>query len=54
VLLLNLEHWSKIIFSDETQVVIGKNKKIYVWRCSHETVMPQCVGQYGDVGFNHA
>lgn len=42
------EHWSKIIFSDETQVVIGKNKKIYVWRRSHETFMPQCLGQYGD------
>ena len=35
-------------FFDETQVVIRKNKKIYVWRCSHETVMPQCAEQYGD------
>ena len=43
------KHWSKIIFSDETQVVIGKNKKIYVWRRSHETFMPQCLGQYGDL-----
>ena len=34
--------------SDETQVVIGKNKKIYVWHRSHETFMPQCLGQYGD------
>jgi hypothetical protein len=35
-------------FSDETQVVNGKNKKIYVWRRSHVTFMPQCLGQYGD------
>ena len=42
------KHWSKIIFSDETQDVIGKNKKIYVWRHSHKTFMPQCLGKYGD------
>ena len=42
------EHWSKIIFSEETQAVIGKNKKICVWGRSHETCMPQCLGQYGD------
>ena len=28
--------------------MIGKNKKIYVWRRSQETFMPQCLGQYGD------
>jgi hypothetical protein len=35
----------KSFFSDEMQVVNGKNKKIYVWRRSHETFMPQCLGQ---------
>jgi hypothetical protein len=24
--------WSKIIFSDESQVCIGKDKRVYVWR----------------------
>ena len=42
------EHWSEICFSDETQVVIGKNKKRYMWRRSHETVMLQWLGQYCD------
>jgi hypothetical protein len=28
--------------------VIEKNKKIYAWRRSQETFMPQCLGQYGD------
>jgi hypothetical protein len=40
--------WSVRRHDIETQVVIGKNKKIYVWRRSHETFMPQCLGQYGD------
>ena len=34
--------------SEETQVVIRKNKNIYMWGRSHETCMPQCLGQYGD------
>ena len=38
----------KVIFSDETQVVIGKNRKIYIWRKDEEKYLPQCVGQYGD------
>ena len=42
------EHWSRKKVSDETQVVIEKNKKIYAWRRSQETFMPQCLGQYGD------
>jgi transposase len=26
------EHWSKLIFSDECQVVIGTNNRAYIWR----------------------
>jgi hypothetical protein len=25
-------HWKKIIFSDETKIEIGNNRKVYVWR----------------------
>ena len=42
------ENWKKVIFSDEAQVVIGKNRKIYIWRKDEEKYSPQCVGQYGD------
>jgi hypothetical protein len=24
--------WSRVIFSNETQIVLGPNKKVYVWR----------------------
>ena len=42
------ENWKKVILSDETQVVIGKNRKIYIWRKDEEKYLPKCVGQYGD------
>lgn len=42
------ENWCKVIFSDETQVVIGKNRKVYVWRKDEEKYQPWCVGQSGD------
>lgn len=29
-------HWKKVIFSDETQVVIDRNKLVYVWRRADE------------------
>lgn len=25
-------YWRKVIFSDETQVVLGKDRKVYIWR----------------------
>ena len=28
--------WSRVIFSDETQIVIGKDKRVYVWRTNVE------------------
>lgn len=42
------ENWKKVIFSDETQIVIGKHKRIFVWRKDEEKYEPYCVGQYGD------
>ena len=36
--------WSKVIFSDETKVEIGVDRKIYVWRTKDERLHPDCVG----------
>ena len=40
------EQWNKIIFSDEMQVVLGKNSRVYVWRKSEERWNTQCLGLY--------
>lgn len=36
--------WQSVIFSDETQVVIGQNNKVYVWRRATEVWRPECLG----------
>ena len=41
------EEWNKIIFSDEMQVVLGKNSCVYVWQKSKERWNTQCLGLYG-------
>jgi hypothetical protein len=28
-------HWNQVIFSDESQIVIGQNNRVYVWRSSN-------------------
>jgi len=38
------DDWKSVIFSDETQVVIGQNKNIYIWRKPHEVWRPECLG----------
>lgn len=38
--------WSRVIFSDETQVVLGKNRKVFVWRKNDEKWKPCCLGIY--------
>ena len=35
-------NWCKVIFSDETKVVIGADKKMYVWRRCNERLYPEC------------
>ena len=40
--------WSKVIFSDETQVVLGKNKRVQVWRKNEEKWKPRCLGVYAE------
>ena len=37
------EYWRNIIFSDESQVVIGQNNRVYVWRSAHEAYKPECM-----------
>jgi hypothetical protein len=39
--------WSKVIFSDETQIVISNENRLYVWRTRDEAYRPECVGQHG-------
>jgi hypothetical protein len=36
----------KIIFSDETKIEIGNNRKVYVWRKVDERLRPECNGLY--------
>ena len=32
--------WKKWIFSDESQVIVGENNRIYIWRKDHEINEP--------------
>ena len=41
-------YWRKIIFSDETQVVFGKDRKMYIWRRQEEKWAPRCLGMHAD------
>lgn len=36
-------HWNQVIFSDESQIVIGQNNRVYVWRSSNEAYRPECM-----------
>ena len=38
--------WTKVIFSDETKIEIGNNRKVYVWRKVDERLRPECIGLY--------
>ena len=42
------EKWKYVIFSDETKVVLDKDRKIYLWRKSDEAWRPECFGLYSD------
>jgi len=39
-------YWNNMIFSDETQVVISNENRLYVWRTADEAYRPTCVGQH--------
>lgn len=38
------QNWKTVIFSDETQVVLGTDHKVYVWRKADEKWRPECLG----------
>jgi len=40
-----VDQWSHIIFSDETKIILGQNRKIYVRRRADERLRPECVGR---------
>ena len=46
-----VDQWSHIIFSDETKIILGQNRKIYVWRKADERLRPECVGHRASVMF---
>jgi hypothetical protein len=37
------KNWKHIKFSDESQIVIGQNNQVYVWRTAHEAYRPECM-----------
>ena len=45
-------NWKKVIFSDETQVVIDQNKSVYIWRSPDEIWRPECLGVRGRKQFS--
>ena len=40
-------YWKNVIFSDETQVVISKENRLYVCKTADEAYHPACVGEHG-------
>jgi hypothetical protein len=43
-----VENFWKVIFSDETQIVLGKGSKVHVWRKECEQWAPYCLGEGRD------
>jgi hypothetical protein len=35
--------WSRVIFSDECKIIVGENKRVFVWRKPGEECLPQCL-----------
>ena len=45
-------YWKKNIFSDETQIVLGKNSNVHIWRRDDEKWAPRCLGEHADANHN--
>lgn len=39
-------------FSDETQIVLGKNSKVHIWRRDDEKWTPRCLGEHANANPN--
>ena len=37
-------YWGKVTLSDETQVVLGKDRKVDIWRKDNEKLLSRCLG----------
>jgi hypothetical protein len=35
--------WKQVIYSDESQIIIGQNNRVYVWRSANEAYRPECM-----------
>jgi hypothetical protein len=40
-------YWKCVIFSDETQVVVGHDRRVHVWKKADKIWRPECVGLRG-------
>ena len=46
---LTVENFGKnVTFTDETQIVLGKDLRIYIWRKDDEKWAPRCLGKHVD------
>ena len=45
-------HWKRVIFSDETQVVVDSSNRVYVWRRPDEIWRRECLGLRGNCKFS--
>ena len=36
-------YWKKVIFSDKSQIVLGTNKSVYIWRKDHVKYNPHLI-----------
>ena len=36
-------YWKKVVFSDESQIVLGTNNRVYIWRKNDEKYNPHLI-----------
>ena len=41
-------YWKKVIFSDESQIVLGTNNCVYIWRKDNEKYNPHLVCSHSE------
>jgi hypothetical protein len=40
-------YWKRVIFSEETQVVVCHDRRVHAWRKADDIWRPECVGLRG-------